>query len=334
MEYKYEGFSLKSGVYKLTNKLNGRIYIGSAKEFKRRWSQHAKRLKSGKHSNKFLQADYNKCGEEAFVFEVIEVIEGPQENRLLVEQTYIDQHYDEQQQCYNLTRSVNKRGPRCHSYNPEQTATRRKENPNRHRWSEEEKKAISAKLRGHIVSEETRQKLREKSLGKKHTEESKRKCSESNKGKHREHLFDPEIRQKALEASVEARKGKPAWNKGKVCTKEEIEKMSQRSKQQYANNPDIQKRLREANLGKKQSEETKLKRSEKLQKPIKAICLDTGLETIYPSIKKACEELGIYDSYIYQFFKGKVKSVKGYVFKMANTRIVIPDLQQALRYLG
>jgi len=334
MEYKYDGFSLKSGVYKLTNKLNGRIYIGSAKEFKERWQTHAKRLKSGKHSNKFLQSDYNKCGDDAFVFEVVEVIEGPQENRLLVEQTYIDQHYDEQQQCYNLTRSVNKRGPKCHSYNPEITAAKQKKNPNRHRWSEDEKKAISERLRGHIVSEETRQKLREKSLGKKHTEESKRKCSESNKGKHRERLLDPEMRQKALLASVEARKGKSPWNKGRECTEEEIEKMSQRSKQQYANSPDIQKKLREANLGKKQSEETKRKRSEKLQKPIKAICLDTGSETIYPSIKKACEELGIYDSYIYQFFKGKVRSVKGYVFEMVDTRIVIPDLQQALQFLG
>ena len=36
MEYKYEGHSLKSGIYKITNKLNDRVYIGSAKEFKNR----------------------------------------------------------------------------------------------------------------------------------------------------------------------------------------------------------------------------------------------------------------------------------------------------------
>jgi hypothetical protein len=107
--------------------------------------------------------------------------------------------------------------------------------------------------------------------------------------------------------------------------------MSQRSKKQHENNPN---RLRLINLGKKQSEETKRKRMEKRQKPIKAICFDTGLETIYPSIKKACEELGIYDSYIYQFFKGKIKSVKGYTFEMLNTQIVIPDLEQALKFLG
>lgn len=332
MEYKYEGHSLKSGVYKLTNKLNGRIYIGSAREFKERWKTHTKRLKNGTHSNKFLQADFSKCGEDVFIFEVIEVIEGPQENRLLVEQRYIDQYYDEQKQCYNLTRSVNKRGPKCHSYIPEQTAIKRKENPNKHRWSEEEKKAISEKLRGHIVSEETKRKLRERNLGKVHSLETKQKISENNIGKHKERLSL--THDKAIAASAAIRRGKPSWNKGRKCTKEETEKMSQRSKRQYENNPDIKRKLREANLGKKQSEETKRKRMQKIQKPIKAICLDTGLETIYPSIKKACEELKIYDSYIYQFFKGKVKSVKGYTFEMLNTQIVIPNLQEALKVLG
>lgn len=316
MEYKYDGFSLKSGVYKLTNKLNGRIYIGSAKRFKERWQTHAKRLKSGKHSNKFLQADYNKCGEEAFVFEVIEVIEGPQENRLLVEQTYIDQHYDEQQQCYNLTRSVNKRGPKCHSHNPEQTATKRKENPNRHRWSEEEKKAISAKLRGHIVSEETRQKLREKSLGKKHTEESKHKCSESNKGKHREHLFDPEIRQRAIKASIEARKGKPTWNKGRKCTEEEKREMSERHKMYCASNPDWIQKQSDSHKGKKQSEETKKKRSKSLSKPVKAIHVETGIEAMFGSIGAAIIALQISETSIYRNLDGKADSVKGYKFEM------------------
>ena len=93
MEYKYEGKSLKSGVYKLTNKNNNKVYIGSAKRFKERWNQHAASLRRNKHYNKYLQADFNKCGEEAFVFEVIEIIEGTKEDRLVVEQRYINLHY-------------------------------------------------------------------------------------------------------------------------------------------------------------------------------------------------------------------------------------------------
>ena len=103
MEYKYEGHSLKSGIYKITNKLNGRIYIGSAKEFKERWKQHSYSLRNQKHSNKFLQADFNKCGEEAFIFEVVEITDGKtKEERLLVEEVYIKQYYDKGDKCYNL----------------------------------------------------------------------------------------------------------------------------------------------------------------------------------------------------------------------------------------
>ena len=105
MEYKYEGNSLKSGVYKLTNKKNNRLYIGSAKEFKERWNQHTASLRRNKHHNKYLQADFNKCGEETFVFEVIEVIEGTKDDRIIVEQRYIDLHYDKSK-CYNLNKDA------------------------------------------------------------------------------------------------------------------------------------------------------------------------------------------------------------------------------------
>jgi group I intron endonuclease len=103
MEYRYEGHSLKSGIYKIINKLNGKIYVGSAKLFKVRWSQHSSSLRNQRHSNKFLQSDYNKCGEEAFVFEVLEVTEGKtKEERLMIEEGYIKQYYDHGDLCYNL----------------------------------------------------------------------------------------------------------------------------------------------------------------------------------------------------------------------------------------
>jgi group I intron endonuclease len=72
MLFDYQGNSLKSGVYKLTNLSNNRIYIGSAKGFKQRWYKHHYALKNNKHSNRFLQADYNKCGEYFFKFEFTE----------------------------------------------------------------------------------------------------------------------------------------------------------------------------------------------------------------------------------------------------------------------
>lgn len=122
MEYRYEGHSLKSGIYKIINQLNGRIYIGSAKRFKTRWSQHTSSLRNQKHQNKFLQADFNKCGEEAFIFEVIEVTGNKtKEERLLIEDGYIKQYFDFGRNCYNLcNRAISREGSL--SKEPEVTA--------------------------------------------------------------------------------------------------------------------------------------------------------------------------------------------------------------------
>ena len=103
MKAHYEGNSKKPGIYKIVNTANGRIYIGSTKSFIQRIRQHLKSLKDGTHHNKFLQRDYEKCGEDAFEFHIIEVLENTdQAARLLIEQKYVDQFFDQQTNCYNL----------------------------------------------------------------------------------------------------------------------------------------------------------------------------------------------------------------------------------------
>lgn len=105
VEYKFGGKSNEGGVYRLRNKLNERVYVGSAKCFKVRWNQHTASLRRGKHSNRYLQADFDKCGEEVFVFEVLEVVGGTKEDRLLVEQRYIDSSFGKNK-CYNLRKDA------------------------------------------------------------------------------------------------------------------------------------------------------------------------------------------------------------------------------------
>ena len=56
-------------IYRILNLINGRIYIGSTINLKRRNREHYKSLLKNKHCNKFLQNDFNKCGAENFVFE-------------------------------------------------------------------------------------------------------------------------------------------------------------------------------------------------------------------------------------------------------------------------
>jgi len=106
MKAYYNGHSKKGGVYKIVNTRNGRSYYGSAKEFKRRRTGHLSSLRNNKHSNKYLQGDYNKCGEEAFEFHVIEVVSGDKAARLLCEQGFLDQYYDGQDTCYNFAKEA------------------------------------------------------------------------------------------------------------------------------------------------------------------------------------------------------------------------------------
>ena len=58
MKKEYGGNSKKSGIYQIRNLKNGKIYIGSAKCFQVRSSQHQKRLNAGNHHNKHLLSSW------------------------------------------------------------------------------------------------------------------------------------------------------------------------------------------------------------------------------------------------------------------------------------
>lgn len=65
---------MNGGVYKILNTVNGRAYIGSTSCFKARWKVHRRDLRAGKHANQSLQNAWDKYGEIAFVFSIIEVV--------------------------------------------------------------------------------------------------------------------------------------------------------------------------------------------------------------------------------------------------------------------
>ena len=65
---------MSSGIYKIRNLVNGKVYIGSAVNFKRRWDYHKSRLNNNSHNNIHLQNAWNKNGQENFVFEVVEEV--------------------------------------------------------------------------------------------------------------------------------------------------------------------------------------------------------------------------------------------------------------------
>lgn len=77
-----------AGVYAITNKLTGSMYVGSAICIRRRWISHLSALKSSGKSPPNLQAAWNRYGEDAFAFSVLELC-APAEC-LVREQHYID----------------------------------------------------------------------------------------------------------------------------------------------------------------------------------------------------------------------------------------------------
>ena len=64
-----------SGIYVIRNKQNGKVYIGSSQNIRRRALEHKSDLRRGVHDNDYLQKSWRKYGEEAFVFEILELCE-------------------------------------------------------------------------------------------------------------------------------------------------------------------------------------------------------------------------------------------------------------------
>ena len=79
----------ETGIYKITNPINGEIYIGSAaNSFKKRFWNHRRLLISNKNPCKYLQRIYNKNPDVDFKFEILEICS--KEKCIKKEQYYID----------------------------------------------------------------------------------------------------------------------------------------------------------------------------------------------------------------------------------------------------
>lgn len=63
----------KTGVYTITNTVNGKLYVGSTSmSFNYRWRKHYNKLLKNQHENYKLQNAWNKYGESNFIFEILE----------------------------------------------------------------------------------------------------------------------------------------------------------------------------------------------------------------------------------------------------------------------
>tara|TARA_E500000305_G_C3921224_1_gene188194 strand:- start:25 stop:711 length:687 start_codon:yes stop_codon:yes gene_type:complete len=94
-----------AGIYKLTNKKNGMIYIGQSVSTSARWNQHKSRLRLGNHGNPKIQEDYDKYGLDAFEFKVLEEhpCDADSETLKMIERETINRFLAEGKKLYNRT---------------------------------------------------------------------------------------------------------------------------------------------------------------------------------------------------------------------------------------
>lgn len=168
-----ESIPKKSGIYQIRNLVNGKIYVGSSVNLNRRKNKHFYKLRHNMHANLKLQNAFNKYGETAFIFEIIEIVDDKHQllNR---EQYYIDK-YNVVQDGYNIL-------PNAYStlgfYPTAET---------RHKMS------IAQKGRCH--TEEAKRKISISNTGRRRTEEQKRRISDNRKGKGTQQVICLETKQ-------------------------------------------------------------------------------------------------------------------------------------------
>lgn len=185
----------KSGIYKIVNKVNGKCYVGSAVDLNNRFCCHRYDLRNQCHINQKLQHAWNKYGEDSFVFEVLEFVDGKDE-LIKKEQAYLDS-MDVFRGGYNICKKAGSRLGMKHTEHSKvkmsirhknislKTRLKMSESHKGKRHSPELIAKIVANRIGKPLSAEHRKKLSIIHTGKKMSDEARKKMSLAKIGTHR-----------------------------------------------------------------------------------------------------------------------------------------------------
>lgn len=205
-----------SGIYQITNHISERCYIGSAVNLTRRWGIHISGLRRGQHANVHLQRAFDKYGESAFGFSILEAVEDLSQ-LIAREQHYLDTLHPD----YNIAPTA---GSQLGYQFSLEARRKMSEAQKGKRHSEQTKRKISEAHKGKSLSEKTRRKIskaqrgaRGNNWGKHHSEETKQKISEALKGRH--HTKEARMKMST------AKRGKPHPHRGVPRSEETRQKL-------------------------------------------------------------------------------------------------------------
>jgi len=181
------------GVYKISNILSGRYYIGYSTNINRRFTVHRSKLKKNCHDNIFLQRAYNLDGEDKFKYEIIHKCDTEEEAKEIELQYLTDLNI--RNIIYNL--NFNNSGGDLLTNHPDKEKIREKiiktQLENMSKLSSEERKQKYGKfgenngMYGKTHTDEVRKQLSDTHkgntycLGKKASDETRQKISENAK---------------------------------------------------------------------------------------------------------------------------------------------------------
>lgn len=187
---------ISAGVYQIRNTVNDKKYVGGAVNLRRRIHLHLYQLKRGIHHSQKLQRAWLKYGADAFVFEVLELVDNIVDV-VAREQVALDRERSyERDVGYNICRKGRSRlGVKA---------------------SAETRAKMSAALKGRKMPPEAVEAMRQRQLGSKHTPETKAKIAASSRGRRHTEKTKKKIgdAHRGKEISEEARARMSAAHKG------------------------------------------------------------------------------------------------------------------------
>lgn len=160
------------GVYQIRNKVNGKVYIGSALEIAVRWRGHRSQLRNNKHHCSHLQSAWNKYGANSFEFSVLEFCDREQVRER-------ESFFIKSAQSYLPEIGYNTIVDPMYPSHSEESKEKNRQAHLGKKLTEDHKKKIAEGNRGKSVSKETREKIRTAFKGKKRSREVSEKIKQS-----------------------------------------------------------------------------------------------------------------------------------------------------------
>jgi group I intron endonuclease len=225
-----------SGIYQIKCVNNGKIYIGSAVDIKKRWQWHKDDLRGNSHHCKHLQNAWKKYGEQSFIFEIIEIV-NDKTMLLLIEQQWIDKFCiaNNDKKCVDKLRMYNSSPTAGSSLGVERSAETRARMSIAFKARKLSPEALAnmaagrLKTKGRKVSEEIKQKTRDTRARNpyKFSLETKKKMSAWQIGKKHSQETKDKIAAKATGRPVSKETGQKISDaiKGRVFTEEWLAKI-------------------------------------------------------------------------------------------------------------